>query len=567
MNRARLLVGLVASVACLVLAAPAAADFTVNNAGDGSDALIDGVCEATSSAGDCTLRAAIEESNSTPAADAIGFDPVGIGPISPASTLVVTAPVTIDGNGSSGPGLNAVDGGDLVQLFTVTSSASPTTFRDIRLEDGLGDRLSGGGGAIRTDASTELDSVVVTSSGAVAVGGASAHGAGVFSAASGATLTISDSAITNNTLTLAAGLSGAGGGLSSAGPLSLTDTTISGNSIVGATESLAAQGGGVVASDALTVVRSTISGNNVSGPGSEGAGIFSGSNPGARSITNSTISGNTGTATGAGGVQLGASASLTNVTFSGNTGLPGADLVASNGATVTARNTIFGSTGACGTQSAATIVSATPGNNIDSGTSCGFGTAEGNLNSTDPMLEPLALNPPGTTQTHALPSGSPAIDAAEASCGGLTVDQRGFPRADGGPVCDIGSYERPHRTVTASVAGGAGTGTVTAAEISCPSDCSQSLVDGATLVLTATPAAGSDFTSWSGCDSASGGQCTVTLAGSSRLVTASFALEPPPPGGSSPPPPPPAKKKKKKCKKGKKLKQGKCVKKKPKKKG
>ena len=149
------------------------------------------------------------------------------------------------------------------------------------------------------------------------------------------------------------------------------------------------------------------------------------------------------------------------------------------------------------------------------------------------MLEPLALNPPGTTQTHALPSGSPAIDAAEASCGGLTVDQRGFPRADGGPVCDIGSYERPHRTVTASVAGGAGTGTVTAAEISCPSDCSQSLVDGATLVLTATPAAGSDFSSWSGCDSASGGQCTVTLAGSSRLVTASFALEPPPP-------PPPA---------------------------
>ena len=81
------------------------------------------------------------------------------------------------------------------------------------------------------------------------------------------------------------------------------------------------------------------------------------------------------------------------------------------------------------------------------------------------------------------------------------------------------------------------------------------------MVLTATPDAGSDFASWSGCDSSTGADCTVNLD-SDRLVTASFAVEPPPPpaGGSTTPTTP------KKCKKGQKLKKGKCVKKKRKKK-
>jgi hypothetical protein len=70
------------------------------------------------------------------------------------------------------------------------------------------------------------------------------------------------------------------------------------------------------------------------------------------------------------------------------------------------------------------------------------------MNNTDPMLGPLQNNG-GLTQTMALLSGSPAIDAGNpAGCTDgsghlLKTDQRGMPRPDpedtGG--CDIGSYE------------------------------------------------------------------------------------------------------------------------------
>jgi hypothetical protein len=47
---------------------------------------------------------------------------------------------------------------------------------------------------------------------------------------------------------------------------------------------------------------------------------------------------------------------------------------------------------------------------------------------------------------------------------------------------------------------------------------------GTVVTLTATPATGSDFTSWAGCDSVSGATCTVTM-NSSRSVTATFTLK------------------------------------------
>ena len=205
------------------------------------------------------------------------------------------------------------------------------------------------------------------------------------------------------------------------------------------------------------------------------------------------------------------------------------------------------------------IVSATPGNNVDSGISCGLGIDHGNQEDTDPLLAPLALNPPGTTATHALQPRSPALDMADAGCGGdLDTDQRGFARPEG-PACDVGAFELPYHLLTAGRSG-AGTGTVTATGISCGGDCSQSFGAGSVIVLTATPDAGSDLGSWSGCNSSSGGQCTVNLS-ADRLVTASFVVEPPPPppGASTTPTTPTAPKK---CKKGQKLKQGKCVKKK-----
>jgi hypothetical protein len=78
---------------------------------------------------------------------------------------------------------------------------------------------------------------------------------------------------------------------------------------------------------------------------------------------------------------------------------------------------------------------------------CNFHNS-GDRNNTNPMLGPLQNNG-GPTQTMALPSGSPAIDAGNPiGCTDntghlLTTDQRGFPRPDNEDTggCDMGAYE------------------------------------------------------------------------------------------------------------------------------
>jgi hypothetical protein len=56
----------------------------------------------------------------------------------------------------------------------------------------------------------------------------------------------------------------------------------------------------------------------------------------------------------------------------------------------------------------------------------------------DLKLGSLALNPPGTTETHALLPGSAAIDAVVGECSG--TDQRGVDRPQG-DACDVGAFE------------------------------------------------------------------------------------------------------------------------------
>lgn len=70
---------------------------------------------------------------------------------------------------------------------------------------------------------------------------------------------------------------------------------------------------------------------------------------------------------------------------------------------------------------------------------------------------------------------------------------------------------------------GSGAGTVTSvpAGINCGVDCSETYNSGTAVVLTAAPAAGSDFTSWSGCDNAVGTSCTVTV-NAAKSVTTTF---------------------------------------------
>jgi hypothetical protein len=64
-------------------------------------------------------------------------------------------------------------------------------------------------------------------------------------------------------------------------------------------------------------------------------------------------------------------------------------------------------------------------------------------------------------------------------------------------------------------------GTVSGTGVSCPGDCAETYSSVATVVLTAKPAAGFSFGSWTGCDTVTGGVCTVGT-GTSRNVLATF---------------------------------------------
>ncbi len=58
--------------------------------------------------------------------------------------------------------------------------------------------------------------------------------------------------------------------------------------------------------------------------------------------------------------------------------------------------------------------------------------------------------------------------------------------------------------------------------INCGSYCSDTFIAGEPLTLTATPNAGYELIGWTGCDSTTGNQCTLTMTTSNRGVTVSF---------------------------------------------
>jgi len=134
---------------------------------------------------------------------------------------------------------------------------------------------------------------------------------------------------------------------------------------------------------------------------------------------------------------------VNNSTFSGNSASSGGAI--SNSHFAGFKNTILARSS--GGNSSGTIHDASY--NISDDNSCSFG-AIGSHNSTDPKLDPAGLgNHGGPTQTIALVSGSPAIDAIPiGSCtdqelNQLTTHQRGLPRPrrPGELLGDIGAYE------------------------------------------------------------------------------------------------------------------------------
>jgi uncharacterized repeat protein (TIGR01451 family) len=183
-------------------------------------------------------------------------------------------------------------------------------------------------------------------------------------------------------------------------------------------------GGGIRSADTeLTLANSTLSNNRaigVIGSGGEGGAIgitpFMSTN--SILITNTTIYNNFASIQG-GGIQ--------------------ADLGYGSGSI---KNSIVANNVATGAANCAGAALTSSGNNIVSDTSCGFGESS-DLTNTDPLLGPLG-NYGGTTLTHALLPGSPAINAADnTACAAdpiNNVDQRGVLRPQGA-FCDIGAVE------------------------------------------------------------------------------------------------------------------------------
>ncbi len=125
-----------------------------------------------------------------------------------------------------------------------------------------------------------------------------------------------------------------------------------------------------------------------------------------------------------------------------------------------------------------------------------------------------------------LSSTSPARDAG-ATLSNVTDDREGAPRPQG-PASDIGAFEFPAApTAVALTVTRTGSGSVSSspAGISCGSTCSTTFASGTSVTLTATPAAGSVFTGWSGGECSGTGTCVLMLT-TATTVSAAFAPAP-----------------------------------------
>jgi uncharacterized repeat protein (TIGR01451 family) len=265
---------------------------------------------------------------------------------------------------------------------------------------------------------------------------------------------------------LQGGRAGWGGGIVSTGPMTMTHSTVSGNTLgMGGSTTYTggsipgpgdgANGGGIVCGSTTSIVNSTVSGNQAGDGGSHSGGIY-------------TTGGDGGSG---GGIYFnGQQLTLTNTSVPSNTcGIPGAGpagpgapgygggLATYAGTTTGVSNTILanninpnGNPYGVDCYSGGTLNSGGY-NLVENGCAAVF-VATGDLTAVDPLLGDLADNggmpmgSGGAAWTHALLPGSPALDVG--SCPGYTADQRGFPRPVDIPAipnlhdgCDIGAFE------------------------------------------------------------------------------------------------------------------------------
>jgi hemolysin type calcium-binding protein len=437
----------------------------------------------TNDSGTGSLRQAIIEANSSGGPpDTIAINTTGT------VTLLSVLP-TINGSMTiTGPGQTQfiVDAGDSFQGLKIqggTVGISGLTITHGKC-DNAGCGFTGGG-LFNSGGVVTLTDVAITHSTSGSQGG------GIYNTG---TMTLNDSLVSLNTSTENGGTNAFadGGGIWNAGTLHLVLSKVSQNtaSATGATSQNAptgggifnhsigtltldrstvdlndatatadpsgttnAVGGGIVNDGAMTLTRSTVSNNAATGivgtsNAAMGAGIFNGGT-GAVTIDRSTVSGNSITGFdihSGGGIDLTAgSFTITSSTIAHNSALTGANLAIHSA--VNLKNTIVSNPGGSGLNCSG-IAATSQGFNLADDASCNLIDST-DQPSTDPMLAASLAANGGPTQTHALMTGSPAIDQGLSSAG-ETIDQRGenrpedfggIPDAIGGDGTDIGAFE------------------------------------------------------------------------------------------------------------------------------
>ena len=244
-----------------------------------------------------------------------------------------------------------------------------------------------------------------------------------------------------------------------------------------------ATGGGIASAGGdIVITSSTISGNSVNGESGQGGGVYS--MAGSLSISSSTVSGNSATtnsgASTGGGILVGSQSTfISDSTITENAadigggisiGSPFAAVTLDLSNSIVANNTAFSSSADIAAGLSVTINSSFSLIGDNSGTSLtansGVADADGNLIGTtaapiDPLLEILADNG-GLTETHALATGSPALDTGNSA---LNFDQRGLGRLRESGV-DIGAFEMQGPLIIVDTSEGFADGDFSAGDLS-----------------------------------------------------------------------------------------------------
>jgi predicted outer membrane repeat protein len=389
-----------------------------------------------------SLREAIFATNTVPGADTINFD---FGHDGPATILLtqgelrITDDLTIEGYGAALVTIDAsgndptpnVDDGLGSRIFNIVGNSNgpiDVTIRGLTLTGGDTDQ----GGAIRNFENLSIFETVVDGNSAIDGGGIYHFTLNAPGGPQSGLLSVVDSTISNNLARVGVGrdpFGGYGGGIFAGGEVVITSSVIHDNT--------ARRGGGIESTVSLNITNSTISGNMAG----SGGGIYTGLpsiGSGLTRIAHSTITGNTGD--GGGGSFHGQTTVIEHSIIAGNTdgpfGAPGGADLRVTSPTLIVSNSLIG-------DYAGTPLGVAPVGLPDANGNLIGGPVHGVI---DPLLGPLADNG-GPTMTHALLSGSPAINLGDLNAvagdnGVPLYDQRGEPfgRIVGGRI-DIGAFE------------------------------------------------------------------------------------------------------------------------------